>query len=116
MEVHVIWKWNRNNETTTFFHLNCDCRSRTMTNGTNETERLELIVRRQNGILRAPPFHCLRHSYCLFPAPFRRNLPLLEQLQPQAPTLTIEQLGAEPNLLRKKEEINVKPNSSSFLP
>lgn len=36
-----------------FSDLNCDLR--TMTNGTRDSERLELIVRTQNVILRVPP-------------------------------------------------------------
>lgn len=44
IEVDMSWKWNCSNDTATFFHLNCDFHSRTMTNGTQESERLELIV------------------------------------------------------------------------
>lgn len=44
------------------------------------------------------------HSFCLFPVPLRRNLLVLEEIQPQGRAFTMEQFGVEPkpSFIRRK--------------
>lgn len=89
--------------------------SRAMTNGTQESECLELIVLKQNDISHRSP-SIVSFLFCLFPPALSRNSLLLERAQPQRRAFTTEQFGNDPNPLCKKKGINGKPESSSFFP